>query len=307
MNGQTGSGAICSGAKFEMSGRWYQKYSHTKDKQFTQDEICVISQKISVKSLTPDDYIKMGGYKHMKEIKIFENKEFGKIRMIIIDGEPWFVGRDVAEALGYSNASKAVSVHVSEDDRVLKVLETGSQNGNVVKTQTALINESGMYTLILGSKLESAKRFKHWVTSEVLPSIRKNGTYNALPKGKELLALAVLEAQKVIEQQNADIERMRPKEEFFDAVVGSKDAIEIGKVAKILNFPGIGRNKLFSILRKKKILMENNIPYQKYIDSGWFRTIEQKYSTPDGEVKISIKTLVYQKGVNHIRNMLCSV
>lgn len=113
----------------------------------------------------------------MNEIKLFTNKEFGEIRTMNIDEEPWFVGKDVAEALGYSNASKAVSTHVGEEDRILKVLEADSQNGNVVKTQTALINESGLYALIFGSKLESAKRFKHWVTSEVLPAIRKTGSY----------------------------------------------------------------------------------------------------------------------------------
>lgn len=113
----------------------------------------------------------------MDEIKLFTNKEFGEIRTMNIDEEPWFVGKDVAEALGYSNASKAVSTHVGEEDRILKVIEADSQNGNVVKTQTALINESGLYALIFGSKLESAKRFKHWVTSEVLPAIRKTGSY----------------------------------------------------------------------------------------------------------------------------------
>ena len=101
-----------------------------------------------------------------------------------------------------------------------------------------------------------------------------------------------------------DVKRMKPKEEFFDAVADSKDAIEIGKVAKVLNFPGVGRNKLFEILRKKGILMKNNIPYQKFIDNGCFRTIEQKYSLPDGETRISIKTLVYQKGVDYIRKVL---
>lgn len=113
----------------------------------------------------------------MNELQIFNSEEFGDIRTVTIDNEPWFVGKDVAEALGYSNASKAVSTHVGEEDRILKVLEADSQNGNVVKTQTALINESGLYALIFGSKLESAKRFKHWVTSEVLPAIRKTGSY----------------------------------------------------------------------------------------------------------------------------------
>lgn len=101
-----------------------------------------------------------------------------------------------------------------------------------------------------------------------------------------------------------DNRRMKPKEEFFDAVAGSKDAIEIGKVAKVLDYPGIGRNKLFEILRDKGILMKDNVPYQKYIDNGCFRTVEQKYHTPYGETRINIKTLVYQKGVDYIRKIL---
>ncbi len=116
-----------------------------------------------------------------------------------------------------------------------------------------------------------------------------------------LETIKLLEEKEELEKENAE---MKPKAEFFDAVADSKDAIEIGQVAKVLNYPGVGRNKLFEILRNKGILMKNNIPYQKYIDNGCFRTIEQKYSMPDGETRISIKTLVYQKGVNYIRKIL---
>lgn len=128
---------------------------------------------------------------------------------------------------------------------------------------------------------------------------------------EQVMARALEIAHKTIDKiknQNAilieDNERMKPKEEFFDAVAGSKDAIEIGKVAKVLNYPGIGRNKLFEILREKGVLMKDNIPYQRYIDNGCFRTVEQKYHTPDGETRINIKTLVYQKGVDYIRKIL---
>lgn len=128
---------------------------------------------------------------------------------------------------------------------------------------------------------------------------------------EQVMARALEIAHKTIDKmknQNAsliaDNQRMKPKEEFFDAVADSKDAIEIGKVAKVLNYPGIGRNKLFEILRDKGILMKDNVPYQKYIDNGCFRTIEQKYQIPDGETRISIKTLVYQKGVDYIRKIL---
>ena len=116
----------------------------------------------------------------MNELQIFDNPEFGRIRGLILDGDPWFVGKDVATALGYSNASKAVVIHVSsEDKRFVMVDIADSQNGNVPtgRTKTAIINESGLYSLILSSKLPTAKRFKHWVTSEILPAIRKTGRY----------------------------------------------------------------------------------------------------------------------------------
>lgn len=127
---------------------------------------------------------------------------------------------------------------------------------------------------------------------------------------EQIMARALTIAQQTIERRNIvikmlekDTERMRPKEEFYDAVAGSKTAIEMAAVAKVLNFNGIGRNKLFEILRDERILQSDNIPYQKYIDNGWFRTIEQKYSK-DGETYINIKTLVYQKGVDGIRKIL---
>lgn len=116
------------------------------------------------------------------DIQVFENVDFGKVRIIEMDGEPWFVGKDVAEILGYQNASKAVSTHVDNEDKAFIMVDIAdSQNGNVPtgKTKTAIINESGLYSLILSSKLPKAKEFKHWVTSDVIPSIRKTGRYTA--------------------------------------------------------------------------------------------------------------------------------
>lgn len=148
----------------------------------------------------------------MNKVKIFNSEEFGAVRTVTINGEPWFVGKDVALALGYSYPQKAVRDHVLEEDRGVNEMDTPSGRQKLVT-----INESGLYALIFGSKLDSAQRFKHWVTSEVLPAIRKTGSYQA-PQGKELLALAVLEAQKTIEEQSKAIERMKPKEIFADAV-----------------------------------------------------------------------------------------
>lgn len=115
----------------------------------------------------------------MKELKIFENKEFGQVRTVIIDGEPWFIGKDVASALGYVDTKSAISDHVDEDDK--KIIQKGQiATLDIPNRGLTIINESGVYTLIFGSKLESAKRFKHWVTSEVLPSIRKTGAYGGI-------------------------------------------------------------------------------------------------------------------------------
>ena len=132
------------------------------------------------------------------------NEMFGDLRIVMVDSEPWFVGKDVAEKLGYSNASKAVINHVDEEDKVKEII-THTINGYVVKTQTTLINESGLCSLILRSKLPSAKQFKRWITSEVLPSIRKDGGYiatNSCMSDEEILAKALVIAKKTIERNN---------------------------------------------------------------------------------------------------------
>lgn len=150
----------------------------------------------------------------MNEVKIYNSEEFGNIRTVTIDNEPWFVGKDVATALGYADTFGALKKHIMDEDKLVCQIDSAGQ-----KRDVTVINESGLYALIFGSKLESARRFKHWVTSEVLPAIRKTGSYQmSKPEGKELLAMAVLEAQKTIEQQSNEIERMKPKEIFADPV-----------------------------------------------------------------------------------------
>lgn len=232
----------------------------------------------------------------MNELQIFNNEEFGSVRTVEIDGKPYFVANDVAKALGYVETAKAIRTHckgVSEMD-----IPT---NGGIQTMK--IIPEGDIYRLIIRSNLPAAERFETWVFDEVIPSIRKTGGYQ-MPKTyiEALEALVIAEKEK--ERLALENNEMKPKADFFDAVADSKDAIEIGQVAKVLEIPGIGRNKLFAILREKQFLMGNNIPYQRYIDNGYFRTIEQKYSMPDGETRISIKTLVYQRGVDAIRRML---
>lgn len=131
------------------------------------------------------------------ELQLFQNPDFGGVRGLMIDGEPWLVGKDVALVLGYSNASKAVMVHIDEEDKQFVMLSTSdSQNGNLVKT--ALINESGLYSLIFSSKLPNAKKFKHWVTSEVLPAIRKTGQYKREEAGRGVTVDDYLKAASIV-------------------------------------------------------------------------------------------------------------
>lgn len=233
----------------------------------------------------------------MNEITVFSNENYGNIRTVKINDEPWFVGRDIADVLGYSNTRDALVRHVDEEDKDDVVIPDAIGR----EQNTTIINESGLYSLILSSKLESAKKFKRWVTSEVIPQIRKTGSYHAPKTYAEALRRLADEAEKMeaLQKQN---QLMQPKAEFFDAVTDSKTAIPLGDVAKILDM-GIGRNKLFEFLRQKNILTYDNRPYQKYIDAGYFRVIEQKYEV-NGEVRINIKTLVFQKGIDWIRKQL---
>ena len=205
----------------------------------------------------------------------------------------------MAEVLGYSNSRDALAKHVCSEDK--GVAECDTLGG---KQKLGIINESGLYTLIFGSKLESAQRFKHWVTSEVLPAIRKTGGYQMqIPQGKELLALAVLEAQKTIEAQKEEIERMRPKENFADAVSTRHTSILIGDLAKLLKQNGIdtGQKRLFEWMREHGYLIKRkgadwNMPTQKSMEMELFEVKESTVNNPDGSVRINKTTKVTGKG-----------
>lgn len=241
----------------------------------------------------------------MNDIKIFENQEFGKVRALEIDGKPYFVGKDVAQILGYKDTSDALKKHVDEEDKLTRRFADSGQNREMY-----IVNESGLYSLVLSSKLESAKRFKRWVTSEVLPSIRQTGGYQmTMPQGKELLALAVLEAQKTIEAQNKDIERMKPKEIFADAVAASSTAILIGELAKLLRQNGIdiGQNRLFDWMRKNGYLIRQkgsayNTPTQRSADLGILTTKETVIVHSDGSTEVKKTVKVTGKGQQYFIN-----
>ena len=240
----------------------------------------------------------------MNDLQIFKNEEFGQVRTMLINNEPYFVGKDVAEILGYSNSSKAVSTHVDDEDKIMEMI-AHSQNGNMVKTQTALINESGLYSLILSSKLPAAKKFKRWVTSEVLPQIRKHGAYmtddtleKALTSPDFLIKLAT-ELKKEKEQRKTleeKVKKDKPKVVFADAVSSSKTSILVGELSKILKQNGIniGQNRLFNWLRENDYLIKRkgtdyNMPTQKSMDMKLFEIKESTHLSGNG-VNITTKT-----------------
>lgn len=238
----------------------------------------------------------------MDNLQIFNNEEFGSIRTVTLNSEPWFVGKDVAEVLGYADPNKAIAMHVDGEDKLNdKTASSLGQRGGW------FINESGMYSLILSSKLPSAKRFKHWVTSEVLPSIRRHGMYAT----EELIAnpdLAIAaftalkeerEKNKMLEQK---IEQDRPKTIFADAVSTSHTSILIGDLAKILRQNGvdIGQKRLFEWMRQNGYLIKSgsskNMPTQKAMDMKLFEVKENTIQNPDGSSRITRTTKVTGKG-----------
>lgn len=228
----------------------------------------------------------------MNEVQLF-NFESYEVRSLLLNNEPWFVGKDVAEALGYSKARNAIATHIDSEDKKDAPIQ-GTLGG--VQEMT-VINESGLYSLVLSSKLPSAKKFKRWVTSEVLPALRKTGQYQVKElSGQELMAKALIEAQSVLAAKDKQIEEMKPKVVFADAVATSHTSILVGELAKILKQNGIdmGQKRLFAWLREKGYLIKRqgtdyNMPTQKAMDLGLFEIKEGSYVNGSG-VNITTKT-----------------
>lgn len=235
----------------------------------------------------------------MTELQVFNHPQFGTVRAVEIQGEPWLVGKDVAESLGYTNPQKAIRDHTEPEDRTVNELFT--VNG----TKGTLINESGLYSLVFGSKLPEAKKFKHWVTSEVLPSIRRDGGYmHTSPDmtDEEIMARAILLGQKKIEEQAKRIQEMRPKEIFADRVSASESSILVGDLAKLLKQNGVdmGQKRLFRWLRDKGYLIKYgisyNLPTQRSMELGLFEIKETTITHSDGHISISKTVKVTGKG-----------
>lgn len=241
----------------------------------------------------------------MGNIQIFNHPQFGAIRTSGTPDNPEFCAMDLCRALGHSNGRKAVKDHCDEEDVTKRYTPT---NGGV--QELSYVNESGMYALVLGSKLESAKKFKHWITSEVLPSIRKTGTYSVEQLSRKQLALMVVQAEEEKErlalenkQQAEQLEVQKPKVTFADAIIGSNTYIIIRDLAKLIQQNGyeIGEKRLYQWLRDNHYLTLDNKPMQRYVEQGLFFISEGTHSE-NGVMKAHMTTKITPKGQQYFIN-----
>lgn len=250
------------------------------------------------------------------EIQIFENAEFGQIRtMVMPDGQVGFVGKDVCDVLGYSKARNAIAMHVEEDD----ALKWGLTDSLGRTQQTTFINESGLYSLILCSKLPKAREFKHWVTSEVLPQIRKTGEYSRKDaEVRQMMALmqkpeTVMMMCKTMVSLDEQVKALLPKAEFAEAVMESEDTCTVAELAKLIYDQGveIGQNRLFAWMRDHKYLGTSehhwNVPQQKYIEAGLFKVKTSKpWYDEMGDAHYNVTPLVTGKGQEYFVRIFAS-
>ena len=247
----------------------------------------------------------------MNELQTFNNNEFGTVRTVTIDDEPWFVGRDVAKILGYNNPNDAISKHVDDEDKGVAKCDTlgGTQD-------LRIINESGLYSLILSSKMPKAKQFKRWVTSEVLPAIRKHGVYavDEVLANPDMLISALTELKKerarskeltnTIAVQNQQIAEMQPKASYYDLVLNCKDLVSISVIAKDY---GWSAKKMNKYLHEKKVQFKqgkNWLLYQKYAEMGYTSTKTQVFAGNDGCTHTSVHMYWTQAGRLFIYDLL---
>ncbi len=245
----------------------------------------------------------------MNNLQIFKNDEFGEIRTVMVDGEPWFVGKDLTDILGYQNASKALADHVDEEDKLNnESLSSLGQRGGW------LINESGLYSLILSSKLPTAKKFKHWVTTDILPSVRKHGAYMTPAKIEDILLnpdtiIQLAQNLKAEQEKNKElhsqVESMKPAQIFADAVSASESSILMRDLAKLLKQNGvsIGEKRLYSWMRDNGYICKNGTsPTQKAMELKLFEIVIRTVERGDGLPIETTTTRVTGKGQNYFVN-----
>lgn len=224
--------------------------------------------------------------------KVFSSEKFGNVRVAVVDGETWFVGKDICDALDIRNSRDAMA-RIDNDEKSSVVLNDGSQGRNM-----GVVNEYGVYSLIMTSRKPEAREFKRWITHEVLPSIRKTGSYGkpALPQTYQEALRELADKCDVIEQQKLELTAAKPKVQFYDQVRESEHTLSMNDAAKLLGIKGLGRNKLFEQLRSRGVLDDTNVPYQRFLNSGHFEVIEKPYEY-NGMVGITKVTRVTQKGL----------
>lgn len=250
----------------------------------------------------------------MSELQIFKNAEFGSVRTIAIDGEPYFVGKDVADILGYANPRKAIIDHVDEEDKTdgVTIRDSIGREQNPV-----CINESGLYSLILSSKLPTAKKFKRWVTSEVLPAIRRHGIYavDEVLNNPDMLIAALTELKEerartkalmeTVAVQNQQIVEMKPKASYYDVVLNCKDLVAISVIAKDY---GWSANRMNQYLHEKGVQYKQGnkiwLLYQKYAEMGYTNTKTHSYPGSDGSMHTAVHTYWTQAGRLFIYGLL---
>lgn len=307
-------------------------------KKWLEDEILpeLTDEPISLSNMekVEEEDLEVIGAELANELSEFNNEEFGRIRGTLINDEPWFVGRDIAKALGYKNTKDAIITHVGEEDRrVFSRSENTTIENHLPKEVfpiefvridvpnrgLTIINESGVYSLIFGSKLESAKRFKHWVTSEVLPSIRKHGAYATDATIDNIIAdpdfgirllqelkderIRTQEALAAKEAAEETIKKNQPLIDFATQVSNSKKTIDMKEMASLLcdNGIDIGRTRLFEFLKWKGIFLKTKpIPYQSYITKNYFKVKE----VPTWNGGLTLKTYVTGTGQQLIYDLV---
>ena len=235
----------------------------------------------------------------MNDLQIFKNEEFGEIRTVDIDGEIYFVGKDVAAALGYQAERNAIAAHVDEDDKMTHRISASGQNRDMT-----IINESGLYSLVLSSGLENAKKFKKWITSEVIPSIRKNGGYLANQENmtpEQIVANALVVAQNIIANKDKQIEEMTPKADYFDALVDRKLNTSIRDTAKEL---GIGERYFVQFLKDRRyIYRDQKKELRPYSDKNKGLFVLKEYKSQYSE-HAGLQMLITPKGRETFRLLI---
>lgn len=244
----------------------------------------------------------------MTDIQIFKNEQFGEVRTIAKDGEPWFVANDICKVLGHTNSRVAVAALDEDEKGVSKVYTLGGEQ------QMTVVNEAGMYQLVIRSNLPAAKAFKRWITHEVIPTIRRHGAYATETTIESIISdpesgIKLLQALKAEQERRKEAEAIaeaqRPKVLFADAVAASDNSILVGELAKILRQNGVetGQNRLFHWMRDNGYIMRyTNVPTQYSMERGLMEVKERAINNPDGSVRITQTIKVTGKGQAYFVN-----